>query len=118
MTVAPLALAHAADAQKAPAKAAAWIGPKNTFGQPDLQGYWSNATLTPQARRPLAPQRGAAAGGRARPRVVRPHGGAADVPKQLQQQQLADRADQARRRDAGRDGARPPHRPAERQAPH
>ena len=44
--------AAAADA-KAPAKAEApYKTPRNVFGQPDLSGYWSNATLTPMARRP------------------------------------------------------------------
>jgi hypothetical protein len=28
----------------------AWKAPKNGFGQPDVGGTWSNATLTPQAR--------------------------------------------------------------------
>lgn len=27
-------------------------GPRNAFGQPDLSGYWSNATLTPESRNP------------------------------------------------------------------
>jgi hypothetical protein len=43
--------AAAADA-KAPTKAAAYKAPRNAFGQPDLSGYWSNATLTPLTRRP------------------------------------------------------------------
>ncbi len=47
---APLSAA-AADA-KAPAKAAAWTPVRNAFGQPDLSGTWSNATLTPLTRRP------------------------------------------------------------------
>jgi hypothetical protein len=49
LTVAPAALAPVA-AQAQP-KAAAYVVPKNAFGQPDLSGYWSNATLTPQTRR-------------------------------------------------------------------
>jgi hypothetical protein len=45
----------------APAKAPAvdpsvrqpgWKTPRNAFGQPDLSGYWSNATLTPTIRNP------------------------------------------------------------------
>jgi hypothetical protein len=36
-----------------PAKAAkAYKVPKNAFGQPDISGYWTNATLTPLTRRP------------------------------------------------------------------
>ncbi len=27
-----------------------WKAPKNAFGQPDLSGYWSNATMTPLTR--------------------------------------------------------------------
>src|SRR5436190_5513405 len=36
----------------APAAAgdAAYLAPKNGFGQPDLTGAWSNVTLTPQVR--------------------------------------------------------------------
>ena len=50
VAAAPISAA-AADA-KAPAKAAAaYKAPRNAFGQPDLSGYWSNATLTPLARR-------------------------------------------------------------------
>ncbi|THD81955.1 MAG: hypothetical protein E7812_03875 [Phenylobacterium sp.] len=50
-----LALAvHAAPA-KAPAadptvRQPGWSPPKNAFGQPDLSGYWSNATMTPLFR--------------------------------------------------------------------
>ena len=50
---APLALAGQAAAETkaaAPAKAASYKAPKNAFGQPDLSGYWSNATLTPMMR--------------------------------------------------------------------
>ena len=37
----------------APAKAAAaWKAPVNAFGQPDLAGNWTNATLTPMIRDP------------------------------------------------------------------
>ena len=35
------------------AVAADYHPPRNGFGQPDLSGAWSNATLTPQARSPL-----------------------------------------------------------------
>ena len=34
----------------APALAADWQPPRNAFGQPDLEGAWTNATITPQAR--------------------------------------------------------------------
>jgi hypothetical protein len=34
----------------APAAAAAWKAPVNAFGQPDLAGNWTNATLTPMIR--------------------------------------------------------------------
>ena len=29
-----------------------WTAPKNAMGQPDLSGYWSNATMTPLTRNP------------------------------------------------------------------
>ena len=45
-------LATAAPAAEASAKAAAWKSPRNAMGQPDLSGYWSNATLTPLTRNP------------------------------------------------------------------
>jgi hypothetical protein len=54
--------ALAMPAMSAPAKAAAtvdptvsppgWVSPKNAMGQPDLSGYWSNATMTPLTRNP------------------------------------------------------------------
>jgi hypothetical protein len=52
--------AFAADAPppaKSPAadpsvRAPGWQAPKTAFGQPDLSGYWSNATLTPVTRNP------------------------------------------------------------------
>jgi hypothetical protein len=53
--------ALAATTATAPAKAPAvdptvrppgWKTPRNAFGQPDLSGYWSNATLTPVIRNP------------------------------------------------------------------
>ena len=46
-TAAPATLAAAADK---PATAAGWKAPKNAFGQPDLSGFWSNATITPLTR--------------------------------------------------------------------
>ncbi|MBS0360663.1 MAG: hypothetical protein JSR98_04740 [Proteobacteria bacterium] len=47
--------ALAAAAEKAPAvdpsvRQPGWKSPKNAFGQPDLSGYWSNATMTPTVR--------------------------------------------------------------------
>ncbi len=45
----PLELASQAAAETKPA-AAAYKAPRNAFGQPDLAGYWSNATLTPMMR--------------------------------------------------------------------
>jgi len=51
LCAAPLALAGAATA--APAKAAAttaYKAPRTPFGQPDLSGNWTNATLTPMIR--------------------------------------------------------------------
>ena len=42
----------AAAAEKAAKPAAAYKVPRNAFGQPDLAGFWSNATLTPMTRRP------------------------------------------------------------------
>ncbi|TAJ74770.1 MAG: hypothetical protein EPO51_01545 [Phenylobacterium sp.] len=51
--VAAAPLNAAAEGAKASAKsAAAWKPTKNAFGQPDLAGTWSNATLTPMTRRP------------------------------------------------------------------
>ncbi|THD57431.1 hypothetical protein [Phenylobacterium sp.] len=29
-----------------------WVPPKNAMGQPDISGYWSNATMTPLTRNP------------------------------------------------------------------
>ncbi|MBL8773947.1 MAG: hypothetical protein JNK30_21355 [Phenylobacterium sp.] len=43
-------LAHAAD--KPAASAAAYKAPRTAFGQPDLSGHWTNATLTPMTRSP------------------------------------------------------------------
>ena len=44
--------ASAADAPATAAKAASWKPMRNAMGQPDLSGYWSNATLTPLVRNP------------------------------------------------------------------
>ena len=45
------AAAAATPAKAAPAKSAStFITPKNAFGQPDLSGNWTNATLTPMIR--------------------------------------------------------------------
>ena len=46
---APLALTAPASAETK-AAATSYKAPKNAFGQPDLSGYWSNATLTPMMR--------------------------------------------------------------------
>jgi hypothetical protein len=50
-----LAVPTAATKAKAPAidptiPQPGWTAPKTTFGQPDLSGYWSNATMTPLTR--------------------------------------------------------------------
>jgi hypothetical protein len=50
LVAAPVALAGTAYAAPA-AKAAAYRAPHNAYGQPDLQGYWSNSTLTPLTRK-------------------------------------------------------------------
>ncbi|MEO8113214.1 MAG: hypothetical protein ABI655_02455 [Phenylobacterium sp.] len=47
LCAAPLALP--AMSQAAP-KAVAYKAPRTAFGQPDLSGFWSNATLTPESR--------------------------------------------------------------------
>ncbi|MBI1199535.1 MAG: hypothetical protein GC203_16870 [Phenylobacterium sp.] len=47
LATAPLALSSAAAETKA---AAAYKVPRTSFGQPDLGGYWTNATLTPLMR--------------------------------------------------------------------
>jgi hypothetical protein len=56
VAAAPISAAAAdapSSAKGAPAKAAAaYKAPRNALGQPDLSGYWSNATLTPMTRRP------------------------------------------------------------------
>ena len=51
MSAAALApLAHAAE--KPAAKASAYKAPRTAFGQPDLSGFWTNASLTPLTRSP------------------------------------------------------------------
>ncbi|MDB5497623.1 MAG: hypothetical protein JWP28_1654 [Phenylobacterium sp.] len=51
LCAAPIALAGpAAQGKAAAAKAGAYTAPRNAFGQPDLTGFWSNATLTPEQR--------------------------------------------------------------------
>jgi hypothetical protein len=47
LCAAPVALSSPAAAQP---KAEAYKAPRNAFGQPDLTGFWSNATLTPEQR--------------------------------------------------------------------
>jgi hypothetical protein len=34
------------------AQAQGWKAPRNAMGQPDLEGGWTNATMTPQTRAP------------------------------------------------------------------
>jgi hypothetical protein len=51
LCAAPLALGALAPAA-AQTKSAAYKAPRNAYGQPDLSGYWSNATLTPLTRQP------------------------------------------------------------------
>jgi len=48
-TTALVSLGAACAAQAAPAQAA-YHAPRNAFGQPDLQGNWTNATITPFER--------------------------------------------------------------------
>lgn len=43
-------MAHAQTAPEAPAAEAPYKAPRTAFGQPDLQGVWSNASLTPLTR--------------------------------------------------------------------
>jgi hypothetical protein len=45
-----IALPFAATGRDAPSRHAPYAAPRNGFGQPDLTGNWSNATLTPQSR--------------------------------------------------------------------
>ncbi|MFC3078977.1 hypothetical protein ACFODL_12835 [Phenylobacterium terrae] len=47
LAAAPLAFALEAAAQP---KASAYKAPRNAFGQPDLAGYWTNVSLTPETR--------------------------------------------------------------------
>jgi hypothetical protein len=49
-TAAALALAPLGAAPQA-APSAAYTPPRTSFGQPDLEGYWSNSTLTPTTRK-------------------------------------------------------------------
>ncbi|MDZ4372886.1 MAG: hypothetical protein U1C74_15870 [Phenylobacterium sp.] len=51
-SVAAAPISAAAQDAKASKPAAAFKAPRNTFGQPDLAGVWTNATLTPMVRRP------------------------------------------------------------------
>src|SRR3954470_19702457 len=44
------AAALATSALAAPPAAGAWKAPRNAFGQPDLSGVWTNATITPLER--------------------------------------------------------------------
>ena len=39
-------------ASAAQAASPAYHAPKNALGQPDLEGFWTNATLTPTSREP------------------------------------------------------------------
>jgi hypothetical protein len=48
--LAPAAYAAPAAASAESSAPAGWKRPKNAMGQPDLSGYWSNATLTPLTR--------------------------------------------------------------------
>ena len=57
-TVGPMALLAGPAASETKAPAASYKTPRNVFGQPDLSGFWSNASLTPLTRP-------ASAGGRA-----------------------------------------------------
>jgi hypothetical protein len=50
LVAAALAALAALPAAAQPPKAAAWHAPKNALGQPDLQGIWTNATITPLER--------------------------------------------------------------------
>jgi hypothetical protein len=54
--VAVLAWGLAPQGAAAQVPASDWKMPKTSFGQPDLQGNWSNATLTPLTRRMGQPQ--------------------------------------------------------------
>jgi hypothetical protein len=49
-TALTLAVAAPSLAADKPAAASSWKAPKNAFGQPDLSGFWSNATITPLTR--------------------------------------------------------------------
>lgn len=47
---APLKTAKAVPAGDPTIPPPGWAPPKNAMGQPDLSGYWSNATMTPLTR--------------------------------------------------------------------
>jgi hypothetical protein len=49
-SVSSLALAAPAPSADPTVQQPGWRAPRNAFGQPDLSGYWSNATLTPLVR--------------------------------------------------------------------
>ena len=51
LSVMPLAMG-AANAETKAATPAAFKAPRNAMGQPDLSGFWTNATLTPMTRSP------------------------------------------------------------------
>ena len=50
LSVGPMALLASSAAAETKAPAAAYKAPRNIFGQPDLSGFWSNASLTPMTR--------------------------------------------------------------------
>lgn len=49
LATAPLAMIAASEASAQP-KASAYKAPRNSFGQPDLSGYWTNVSLTNETR--------------------------------------------------------------------
>ena len=44
-------VAQAQTAKAGVSNSKAWKAPRNIFGQPDLSGYWTNNTMTPETRR-------------------------------------------------------------------
>jgi hypothetical protein len=50
LSLAPLAYVTGAAVAQTKAPAGAYKTPRNAFGQPDLSGFWSNASLTPLTR--------------------------------------------------------------------